>query len=82
MPEEVNLTDSDKERIWANDEQAAKIEFLEQTVRDIALQFDNLLKNMVDLQMTCKKISTVSIQLMRGMKELDETCVRKPLVSE
>ncbi len=72
------MTDAEKAKAWINDEQSAKIEFLEQAIRDMAIQFDFVHNAVVDLQITAKKIATVNVQLMRGLQELDETCLRKP----
>ena len=63
---------------WVHDEQSAKIEQLEQHLRDVGIQFGAMATELADVRITMKKIATVNIQLMRGLKELDETCVRKP----
>ncbi len=69
-----NPSEIERERMtaWVNDEQSAKIEHLEQQNRDIAKQFDHMLQEFGMMADTVKRVANVNIQLMRGLKELDE----------
>jgi hypothetical protein len=51
---------------------AIRCEHLEETNRSIAKQFGALLLDFGEINDTMKRVANVNIQLMRGMKELDD----------
>ena len=54
------------------DDLSRRVETLEEINRSIAKQFGALLLDFGEINETMKRIANVNIQLMRGLKELDE----------
>ena len=79
-PSEIQRQDEeDHVKLYSTlSEQALKIEWLEQVNRDMAGQFDQMFRRVVDLEGHAATQAGFISQLATGLKELDETCMKLP----